>query len=231
VLVAAKSVGVKVVVGLLLATGLCVSTMNTRAHVHRPYLYDNLYLPSGKFIKPASLGYRQLAADLTWFSAVQYYGGYRKAYHDLAYFEGLVNIVTDLDPHFEFPYVFGAVVLSQDMRGIDKAVSLLKKGMFHNPTSWKIPFEAGFLYYVDAQDPDMAARYFDLASRMPGGGDRAKRFAAYVYSQSGHTETSIRMWEELIEQTDEPYMRELAERYIERLRAEQPRRDSLNADS
>jgi hypothetical protein len=66
----------------------------------------------------------------------------------------------------------------------------------------------------------MAARYFDLASRMPGGGDRAKRFAAFVYSQAGHAETSIRMWEELIEQTDEPYMRQLAAGYIEQLRAE-----------
>jgi hypothetical protein len=66
----------------------------------------------------------------------------------------------------------------------------------------------------------MAARYFDLASRMPGSGERAKRFAAFVYSKSGHTETSIRMWEELARDTEEPYMRELAERYIKKLRAE-----------
>jgi hypothetical protein len=230
VLAFARTAPIKLVVGLVLAAGLAVSTMKTQAHVHRPYLYDNLYLPSGRFVKPASLGYRQLVADLTWFSAVQYYGGYRKAYHDLAYFEGLIDIVTDLDPHFEFPYVFGAVVLSQDMRSMDRAIRLLKKGMAHNPTAWKLPFEAGFLYYVDGQDPAMAGRYFELASRMPGGGDRARRFAAFVYSKSGHTETSIRMWEELIEQTDEPYMRELAKHYIEKLRAQNGGERAVDAD-
>lgn len=210
----------KSILGSLLVTALAFSTWNARSYVSRPYLYDNLYLPSGKFIKEASLGYQQLAADVTWFSAVQYYGGYRKEMHDLSYFEGLIDIVTDLDPHFVFPYVFGAVVLSQDLEDISDAIALLKKGMAHNPQAWEIPFEAGFLYYTDARNPDMAARYFDLASRLPGGGDRAKRFAAFVYSQSGHTETSIRMWEELAETTDEPYMRALAQRYIEKLRAE-----------
>jgi tetratricopeptide (TPR) repeat protein len=216
-----RATWIQAVVGLALLAGLTVATREAKRYTFRPYLYDNLYLPSGQFVEQASLGYRQLAADLTWFSAVQYYGGYRKEYHDLSYFEGLIDIVTDLDPHFEFPYVFGAVVLSQDMRSLDAAIALLKKGMANNPTSWRLPFEAGFLYYIDARDPDMAARYFDLASRLPGGGDRARRFAAFVYSRAGHTETSIRMWEELMEHTDEPYMREMAERYIEKLRAEQ----------
>lgn len=216
------------IAGAVLAAGLAWSTWQVHPHARRPYLYDNLYLPSGKFLEQASLGYRQLAADLTWFSAVQYYGGYRKEYHDLAYFEGLIDIVTDLDPHFVFPYVFGAVVLSQDMESLDGAIDLLKKGMANNPTDWHLPFETGFLYYIDARNPEMAARYFDLASRMPGSGDRAKRFAAFVYSQSGHTETSIRMWEELIKQTDEPYMRDLARHYIDKLRAEKEQREAGN---
>jgi tetratricopeptide (TPR) repeat protein len=216
----ARGMTVKVTVGLVLLVGLTVTTRQARQFTFRPYLYDNLYLPSGQFVEQASLGYRQLVADLTWFSAVQYYGGYRKEYHDLSYFEGLIGIVTDLDPHFEFPYVFGAVVLSQDMRSLDAAIALLKKGMANNPTSWRLPFEVGFLYYIDARDPDMAARYFDLASRLPGGGDKARRFAAFVYSRAGHTETSIRMWQELMETTDEPYMREMARRYIEKLKAQ-----------
>jgi tetratricopeptide (TPR) repeat protein len=215
-----KGIVAKSLLGSLLMTGLVVSAWQARPHTQRPYLHDNLYLPSGKFVSEASLGYHQLAADMVWFSAVQYYGGYRKEDHDLAYFKGLIDIVTELDPHFVFPYVFGAVVLSQDMGSIDTAIDLLKKGMAQNPEAWELPFEAGFLYYTDAKNPDMAARYFDLASRMPGGGDRAKRFAAFVYSKSGHTETSIRMWEELAETSDEPYMKELAGRYIEKLRAE-----------
>jgi hypothetical protein len=198
--------------------GAVVTTAHVKRFTHRPYLNDNLYLPSGKFMEQVSLGYNQIVADMIWFQAIQYYGGYRKEEHDLAYFEGLIDLVTDLDPYFIFPYTFGAVVMSQDMASFDDGIDLLRKGMHYNPTSWELPFEIGFLSLIDAGDHDMAARYFDLASRMPGAPDRTRRFAAFVYSRAGHDELSIRMWEELKETTDEPFMRELADRYLEKLR-------------
>jgi hypothetical protein len=205
-------------VGVCLVAALIAATGSVQSYRDRAYLHTNLYLPSGKFIEQTSLGYREVAADWVWFQAVQYFGGYAKKEHDLAYFGGLINIVTDLDPHFLFPYIFGAIVLSQDMGDLERGVEVLKKGMRRNPTAWEIPFEIGFLYYVDARDSERAARYFELAARLPGGSDRARRFAAFVHSKAGHRETSIRMWEEIARQSEQPYMREMAERYIEKLR-------------
>jgi tetratricopeptide (TPR) repeat protein len=219
----ARTIVITSLVAAVTLAGTAITTSKVQRFNHRPYLYDNLYLPSGKLVEEASLGYRQLAADLIWFSAIQYYGGYRQEQHDLAYFEGLIGIVTDLDPHFIFPYRFGAVVMSQDMRAFDHAIRLLKRGMERNPDSWELPFEIGFLAYVDAGNPELAARYFEMAAKRPGGGDRARRFAAFIYSRSGHAQNSLRMWQELLESTDEPYMRELAERYIAKLRARQAR--------
>lgn len=206
--------------GLGLATVLVFSTAHVQAYRERPYLNANLYLPSGKFIEQTTLGYQQIAADMIWFQAVQYYGGYAKSQHDLAYFNGLIEIVTDLDSHFIFPYLFGAVVMSQDMGDLDRAVVLLKRGMERNPDTWELPFEIGFLTYTVARDAENAARYFELAGKMPGGGDQARRFAAFVYSKAGHAETSIRMWEELAKDSDQPYMRDLARRYVEKLQRE-----------
>jgi len=225
-----RAVGIYFAAGVIAITGLVITTAKVKRYNHRPYLYVDLYLPSGKLVEYTSLGYQQLAADLTWMSAIQYYGGYRQDQHDLAYFEGLVNIVTDLDPHFIFPYVFGAMVMSQDLKAWPNAVRLLRKGIQRNPNSWELPFELGFLAYVDAKDAEMAGRYFELASRRPGGGDRARRFAAFVYSKAGHSTNSLRMWEQLLEETDEPYMRELAEHYIKKLRAEQAR-EAMRSDS
>lgn len=213
-----RRVIIPAVVFAVVLVGAVSATVRVKQYTYRPYLYDNLYLPSGKFMEQASLGYKQIVADLIWFQAVQYYGGYRKEEHDLTYFEGLIDLVTDLDPHFVFPYVFGAVVMSQDMESFDSGMHLLKKGMRHNPTNWDLPFEVGFLYFIDARNHDMAARYFDLASRMPGAPDVTRRFAAFVYSRAGHESLSIRMWEELKETTEEPYMRDLADRYLEKLR-------------
>lgn len=205
-------------VGPVLAVAVGLATARVQEYRVRPYLHANLYLPSGKLVEQTSLGYRELAADMVWLQAVQYFGGYAKGQHSLAYFNGLIDIVTDLDPHFRFPYIFGAIVMAQDLGDFGRGVEILKKGMRANPTSWEFPFEIGFLYYVARGDATSAAHYFDLASRMPGGGDRARRFAAFVYSKGGHAETSIRMWEELAETSDQPYMKEMARRYIEQIR-------------
>jgi hypothetical protein len=206
------------VVGVSVLAVLVATTAWVQPFVSRPYLHTNLYLPSGKFVEQASLGYRELAADMVWFQAVQYYGGYAKSQHDLAYFGGLIDIVTELDPHFIFPYVFGAVVMSQDLGDFERGIHVLKRGMQNNPEVYEFPFEIGFLYYTVARDDSSAARYFDLSSRLPGGRERGGRFAAFVYSKAGHLETSIRMWEEVAREAENPYMRQLAEHYLDKLR-------------
>ena len=207
-------------VGVILFASLAFATARVQAYRDRPYLHTNLYLPSGTFVEQSSLGYRELAADWVWFQAVQYFGGWAQGAHDLAYFAGLIDIVTDLDPPFVFPYIFGAVVLAQDMKDLDRGIAVLHKGMRQNPMAWQYPFEIGFLYYVVARDSERAARYFELASRLPEGGDRARRFAAFVHAKAGHEETSIRMWEEVIRESDQPYMQEMAKRYLEKLKGD-----------
>jgi hypothetical protein len=179
-----------------------------------------MYLPSAQFVSHAALQYRNLAADILWFRMIQYYGGYRNNENDLSLFTHLVDVVTDLDPQFTYAYKLGALIISQDLGHPQAGVAVLKKGMENNPTDWWLPFELGFLYYVDARDYANASRYFHLASRLPGAGEITRRFAAFVASKAGHTETSIRMWEDLAETSENPCIRELARRYIEKLRSD-----------
>ena len=178
-----------------------------------------LYLPSGKFIEQATLGYHDLAADLLWFKTVQYYGGYRMGENDLALFKHLITVITDLDPQFVFAYVFGALIIAQDLGRLDDGVVFLEKGIANNPTDWWLPFELGFLYYVNARDYARALACFEKAARLPGAQPIAARFAAFVAGKAGYTETSIAMWEELARETDNAYVRELAQRYVRELRA------------
>ncbi len=207
-----------VLLSLVIISGLVVFTIRAGEYNYRPYLHDDLYLPSGKLINEISLGYKELVADMVWLSAVQYYGDYRAGNHDLAYFKGLTEITTSLDPHFIFVYIFGALVVCEDREAFTEGMEILRTGMANNPDSWELPFEIGFLNYIDRADFDMAARYFDLASRMPGRPDYVKRFAAFLYDKAGHNETSIKMWEELKTQSDEQYLKDLADRYIQKLK-------------
>jgi hypothetical protein len=204
--------------GAVVVSGLVLSTLWIQKYRYRPYLCDKLYLPSGKFVEELSLGYREVVADVIWLNAVQYYGEFRKGGHDLRYFRGLIDIVTALDPHFVFAYVFGALIISEDAGAFDEGVDILKSGMARNPTSWQLPFEIAFLNFVNRRDNALAARYFELASQMPGAPEYTERFAAFVYSKAGDSEASIRLWEEYKEHAENAFLKELAERYIEKLK-------------
>jgi len=177
-----------------------------------------LYLPSGQFIKQATLQYHNLAADLLWFRMIQYYGGYRMGEHDLALFSHLVDVITDLDPQFTFAYSFGALIIAEDVGNLDRGVAFLEKGIRNNPNDWWLPFELGFLQYVYARDYARALHYFQAASRLPGAGPQAARFAAFVAARAGYVETSIALWEELRRTSDNRFIRALAERYVEKLK-------------
>jgi tetratricopeptide (TPR) repeat protein len=202
-----------VAIGLLVGASRGVEGLARRKHA-----LEVLYLPSGRFVEQAALGYRDLAADVLWFRMVQYYGGYRMGENDLALFTHLVDVITDLDPQFTFAYVFGALIIAQDLGQVQRGIGFLEKGIRNNPEDWWLPFELGFLTYVYARDYTQALSYFEKAARLPGAGPQAARFAAFVAAKAGYVETSIAMWEELARTSDNKYIRELAERYIAELK-------------
>jgi tetratricopeptide (TPR) repeat protein len=198
---------------------LVAASRGVEGLAQRKHKLEVLYLPSGQFVAQAALGYRDLAADVLWFRMVQYYGGYRMGENDIALFAHLVDVITDLDPQFTYAYVFGALIMAQDLDQFKQGIGFLEKGVRNNPHDWWLPFELGFLNYVYARDYAKALFYFEKAARLPGAGPQAARFAAFVAAKAGYVETSIAMWEELARTSDNKYIRELAERYIAKLRA------------
>jgi tetratricopeptide (TPR) repeat protein len=209
----------EIAVALLAFAVLFEASRGVEGLSRRKHDLEVLYLPSGRFLEQATLGYHDLAADVLWFKTVQYYGGYRMGQNDLALFTHLVGVITDLDPQFVFAYVFGALIIAQDLGHLDEGVAFLEKGMRNNPSDWWLPFELGFLYFVGGRDCARAMSYFEKASRLPGAQPIAARFAAFAAAKAGYRETSIAMWEELARESDNRYIRELAERYIAELKA------------
>jgi hypothetical protein len=187
---------------------------------HDPAARDErLYLPDGAFLRVASLGYHAPAADWAWLQAIQYYGGYRQGEHDLRYFDGLVAAVTTLDPRFVDAYVFAALVHSLDHEDHAGAVDMLKRGLLHNPGSWRLHFEIGFIHYVFTGEYAVASRWFALAAEQPGASDFCRRFAAWSAKRGGDLQGSLYLWENLRRSTDNPEMRELAANMVAKLEA------------
>ena len=186
---------------------------------HAGSRHEKLYLPSGLFLREATAGFREVAADWLWFQAVQYYGEYRLGRHDLAYFKGMIQAVNTLDPRFLEAYRFGALVLATDMEDVAGGVDVLKRGIQAVPGRWILTFELGFLHYIMTRDHRRAAVWFEAASAAPDASDFARRFAAFARRRAGDLEVSLALWRNLRDSTQSPAMRELAETEMARIEA------------
>ncbi len=175
-----------------------------------------LYFPSGLFVRQASLGYETAAADALWLRGIQYYGEHRLTDQKYLRIGHVMSVVTDLDPRFEAPYVFGAFVLAQELRRTDEGLALLEKGLRANPESWNLAFETGFLHYVCRHDYAAAARAFIHASHLPGHPDYVERFAAFASQRAGERDMAVLLWKRVLA-TGNRYMQEVARRELARL--------------
>lgn len=201
---------------LLAASGALQSAVWGR--IGRSQGEELLYFPSGLFVRQASLGYETAAADALWLRGIQYYGEHRLTDQKYVLIGHVMDIVTELDPAFVQPYSFGAFVMAQELKQPERGLELLERGMRANPENWKLAFEAGFLHYVCRRDFAAAARFFTLASRMPGHEAYVERFAAFANQRAGNTGMAILLWKQVLA-TGNKYMQDVARRELGRLGA------------
>jgi len=206
--------------GLLLASlffwGAARSELLERRKLTAIREEELLYYPSGYAVRGAAMGYETAAADLAWLRGIQYYGEHRLTDQKYDLIGHVMDIVTELDPSFVQPYVFGAFVMAQEMKETERGLDLLERGMRANPTNWRLAFEVGFLHYVCRHDYVSASRYFTWASRMPDHEPYVERFAAFASQRAGNTGMAILLWKQVLA-TGNEYMQEVAKRELQRL--------------
>lgn len=187
---------------------------------HASPLEELAYYPSGRNVRVAAFGHGEVAADMAWLRAVQYYGAHRKKDNRFEHLEHVFDILTTLAPRFESAYVFGAFALAQEGRDFAQAEALMRKGLDHNPRSGYLAFETGFLYYVKPNGRDLAraAEYFELAAMLPGRPEVARRFAAFCRQNSGSLAVAYALWQEIRETSGNAYLREIADKEMARIR-------------
>jgi hypothetical protein len=94
------------------------------------------------------------------------------------------------------------------------------KGIEANPTSGRLAFELGFLYYVrpGGRSLDRASEYFEQASRQPDAPPQAARFAAFARQHAGNLLVAYELWSDVYYTSPNPFLREVAGRERERIR-------------
>jgi pentatricopeptide repeat protein len=175
------------------------------------------FFPSGRLLDFVSMGHRTLLADLTWLSAIQYYGKHHIGDRAYPLAEHLFDVTTRVDPQFRSAYIFGGLVMADEAGDLDAARRFFVRGTRSNPEDWILAFHRGFIEYMRG-DRLVGALQMTRASRMPGAEGYASRMAAYACSRVGRTELALRLWEEM-SVSEDPALRALAEERLRGLRA------------
>ncbi|MBI5745630.1 MAG: hypothetical protein HZA13_01340 [Nitrospirae bacterium] len=162
-----------------------------------------MFLPKGEYLRTAALGYDQLVADIIWLQAIQVIGdkriseeGYNWIYHAL-------DVITTLDPKFDYAYQVGGVILSALGKKIDLSNALLEKGLKENPDVWQIPFYLGFNHFFYMDDYKKAAEYMTIVSRLPGRPFYIPQLAATLYVEQGNPEVALEFLERAYKETED----------------------------
>lgn len=183
-------------------------------------LVDELmYFPSGFALRALSVGFRVPMADLVWLRFIQYYGEHRMTDARFELMYHILDILTNLDPKFLYAYTLGGLMLTHDAERPDQAGDLLKKGMYLNPEEWRIPFIYAFVNYIFLKEYGIAQRYFRLATTKPDAPDMVKRWYAFItYLKIGDLKTSLALWMDLYNSTQNPEEKEIAAIYIQSIK-------------
>lgn len=140
-----------------------------------------MYLPNGEYLRIASLGYRELVADILWIQAIQVMGERKVSETAGHWLYRALDVITTLDPKFVRAYEAGGLALTTLVVLPEESNRLLKKGALHNPTEWKLPFLLGINYYFELYDDAKAAEYISEASHLPGAPQVLPAMAANLY--------------------------------------------------
>jgi hypothetical protein len=177
----------------------------------KPKLQQLTYLPSGDYLRMASLGYRELAADLLWLQAIQVIGEQKLSEEEGHWLYDAVDRITTLDPKFVRAYEAGSHALCILVVMPEKSNRLLEKGMQHNPQEWKLPFLLGINYYFELADDEKAAEAMAKAARLPGAPEGIARLAAKLFVSAKSPQQAVELLAKVYEETSDENIRKTLE--------------------
>lgn len=193
------------------------------ATARRPPPVDTLLESSAvpaPLLRVLALGFTSAAADLSYLEAIQVFGDAAHGRAPDAVRERrnravarLLDRATDLDPRFDFAYVFAGVSLPSPTRqgeilGVEDAVRLLSKGMRNGSDDWRIPFHLAYLRSAYLEDYPSAADAMVEASRRPGAPSYLPLLATRLAAHGGAIETGLAFARSMLDQTPPGEQRE-----------------------
>jgi hypothetical protein len=179
---------------------------------------ESLFVLPAPILNVVSLEYKGIVSDMLFLKGIVFIGGLlsRDTDHVLSdrlprsqwrEFYHLMDVSTDLDPYFQDPYYLANAILPWEAGLISETNTLLAKGSRARFWDWSLPFFIGFNYYYFLGENENAAAYLMVASKRPGASLTLASLASKLAFKAHQTENSILFLEEMIQKTDDEYMK------------------------
>ncbi len=184
-----------------------------------------LYVENGDLLKKATLGFDNVAADIYWLRAVQYFGGKRLAVDNKNYalLEPLLWITVKLDPNFKIAYTYGSTFLSEPLPGgaglPSKGIELIDDGIKHHPDYWRFYLDKGFIYFWYLKDYEKAAEVFLEGSKIKGAPYWMATTAGRALTRGGDRDTARALWKIIRDSAETEQQKENAQAHLRQLDA------------
>ncbi len=145
------------------------------------------------------MGFDHFVGNLYWLRAVQYAGGHAGGFE----FDALpeyIDLVTDLDPHFEAAYRFGALVYPLNENIQNRVPDLLNKGIEMNKGRnqefvAQLYIDLGFYtYFFENKYEEAADIYATCRNEIPECPPFAVRVEGFLRNKAGRHEIALNTW-------------------------------------
>jgi tetratricopeptide (TPR) repeat protein len=218
---AKKGTATLLLVAFLMAAAAAFAALKVRTDkVAREKLPGSsiIYIPSGKFLKYATFGYRALAADAIYLWAIQYYS--TPTIDDrFDHLDHIFAIINELDPRYQDPYEVGALIAVQEARNPAAAFSILDRGAANNPDQWVYPFNAGHVALMTLKDYPLAEKYFEQCLKIPGAPEFVERLRANAIFKKGDLRTSWETWLDIYKKAPDERTKKIASNHLYNVKA------------
>lgn len=165
-------------------------------------------IPSGEALQWVDLGFHHASADIIWLTTIQYIGGGNpnSPYNSLY---PLIDTTVTLDPTFEYPYLFGGILLPWQGNP-DQALDLLLRGAEQFPNNGLFLYNAGAVAKIHLKDNARAAAYYREAVGKENTPPAAALLAGVSLTEMDDRQFALTYWQGLAETETNPTIKERA---------------------
>jgi tetratricopeptide (TPR) repeat protein len=214
------ALGLVVVIGMTCAV-LLVRRIDTLRPPEDPNAIDESLYLDGKTARRISLGFNGLAADWYWMRSLQYVG--RKIINDsdvpidnlgllnLKLLAPLLDTATTLDPEFQDPYEYAAIVLPAI--NVHDAIRITKTGIDANPNAWRLYHHLGYIYWQQ-HDYQAASEMYGRGAQIEGAPPWMEAMKAKMAADGGSRSTAREIYTRMYEQSADEKVRDMARKRL-----------------